>query len=348
MMKKKRIAAALTAVILSVFFAGCAQGGTESGSSEPQADKTAASEAEDTKQSEAEAESEAGSEPEERSEMFDTEPIIKAFHSGDSSGLSELELQILDKASQIYSEVVTDDMSEYEKELALHDYLIANCSYDSGALRAIPKPSENSDNPYGALVNGQAICKGYTTTFYLFMGMAEIPCIIIHSADTDGEEHAWNAVQLDGDWYYVDATWDDPVPDVDGRLIEHTYFNVSKKFMLEKHVLSDSDPETASTKYSYSAQQAIEITSLDELSGVFDAAFERHADSADVIFGSQELESMLNKKGNYAFVSDENGEELDRMLDRIKADKKIMIYRIPFAETELGTVYSFTFIELER
>lgn len=334
MINIKRITALAVATMLSAFFAGCAQNGGDSSSQQPD-EKPDTSTAEDSEKRQPE--------PEEISEMFDVEPIIKAYHSGDSSGLSELETAILDKASQVYSEVISDDMSNFEKELALHDYLISNCTYDSGALRAIPEPSENSDNPYGALVNGQAICKGYTTTFSLFMGMAEIPCIIIHSEDTDGDEHAWNAVQLDGDWYYVDSTWDDPVPDFDGRLVEHTYFNVSKEFMLERHVLSDADPDTASEKYSYFNQQAVEINSLDELRGVIEAAFKRGSDSAEVIFTDPSVTNgVLEIEGSYAFAG--SGSELERLLNDVKGDRK-MAMRIPVVQTERGTVYSFEYTE---
>lgn len=339
MINIKRIAALAAAVTLSAFFAGCAQSGSDSSSQEP--DKKTETKAETSSAEDSETKQ---PEPEEISEMFDVEPIVKAYHSGDSSGLSELEAAILDKASQVYAQVVADDMSDFEKELALHDYLIANCTYDSGALRAIPKPSENSDNPYGALVNGEAICKGYTTTFSLFMGMAEIPCVIIHSEDTDGDEHAWNAVQLDGDWYYVDSTWDDPVPDFDGRLVEHTYFNVSKEFMLERHVLSDKDPDTASDKYSYVNQQAVEISSVDEVRGVIEAAFERGADSAEVIFTDPSaINGKLEIKGSYAFA--ESGSELEKTLNEVKGGR-YMVYRIPVTETERGTIYSFQYTEL--
>lgn len=331
---KRKIIAIAAAAVLSVSLAGCGAD-REEGSSKVNADVSG--------EKESSADSSERTDTKTKKDMFDVEPIVNAYHSGDRSGLDDLQLQILDKASQVYADVVTDDMNDYEKELALHDYLIANCTYDSGALRAISRPSKNSDNPYGALINGEAICKGYTTTFSLFMGMAEIPCEIIHSTDTDGDEHAWNVVQLDGSPYYVDCTWDDPVPDFDGRLITHTYFNVSKEFMKNQHVLKDSDPETPSNRYSYFNQQAVEISSIDELRGEIEAAFARGADSAPVIFTDPAvINNMVEIKGFYAFAL--GGSELERILNDIMGDRPMM-QRIPVEETERGTVYCFEFME---
>ena len=64
--------------------------------------------------------------------------------------------------------------------------------------------------------------------------------------------HAWNMVKIDGEYYHVDVTWNDPVPDRQGRVL-HTYFNTSDRKMLQgKHVWDQSKyPACTSEKYSY-------------------------------------------------------------------------------------------------
>lgn len=191
-----------------------------------------------------------------KEELYDTSKISEAYLSGDNSRLSETDRKILEKASEILDKIIGKEMSDYDKELAVHDYLVKYTTYDKKALSVLGSPNENSDNPYGALINGEAICSGYTTSFQMFMDMLKIPCKTIYAKDEDGDEHIWNMVRLDGDWYYVDVTWDDPVPDEEGREVSHEYFNVTEEFMRENGYCWDSNglPEANSTKYSYKAK----------------------------------------------------------------------------------------------
>lgn len=185
--------------------------------------------------------------------LYNTKPIADAYLSGDSSTLSEFDKSIYDKAIEIISNVITDDMSDYEKELAIHDYITLHTTYDMDSLGILDEHSKNSENPYGALINRKAICTGYTSTFKMFMDMFEIPNIAVFAKDASDNNHAWNMIQLDDEWYYVDATWDDPVPDEENRLALHKYFNVTEDFLKNnEHVWDSSNlPKANSTKYSY-------------------------------------------------------------------------------------------------
>ncbi len=189
--------------------------------------------------------------------MYDTSGISNAYLSGDSYKLSQTDKEILEKAAEILDKITNDKMSDYEKELAVHDYLVSYATYDEKALGALGGPNTNSDNPYGTLINGKAICSGYTTTFQMFMDMLKIPCKTILAEDEDGDDHAWNMVELDGDWYYVDVTWDDPIPDHENRPVSHKYFNVTEKFLrANRHCWDSSDlPKADSTKYAYKEKQ---------------------------------------------------------------------------------------------
>lgn len=179
-------------------------------------------------------------------DVFVNSRVVAAYKSGDTSELSQLELDIYNAAKEVFDEIKKTCTTDYEIELAVHDYIVGSSTYDKQAISAISKPMENSENPYGILVNKTGICLGYTTTFQLFMDMAEIPCLTIYSEDDDGEEHAWNQVKIDGKWYYVDCTWDDPVPEGEGRPPFHTYFNVTEEFMHDSgHRWDTGDCNTA-------------------------------------------------------------------------------------------------------
>ena len=83
--------------------------------------------------------------------------------------------------------------TDYEKIKTTHDYLINNCNYQVG-----------SDGPYNALFKGKSNCNGYALSFLSIMQSCGIECTY-----ETGDNHAWNSVKLDGEWYNVDVTWDD-------------------------------------------------------------------------------------------------------------------------------------------
>lgn len=68
-------------------------------------------------------------------------------------------------------------------------------------------------NPYGALVNGKAVCEGYARAFKMVMDRLGVACVLVQGysqGEGDGyEAHMWNYVQVDGAWYAVDVTWND-------------------------------------------------------------------------------------------------------------------------------------------
>ena len=84
----------------------------------------------------------------------------------------------------------------------------------------IQNESEDCHFVEGTLLNGLAVCSGYASTFRLLMELQGIHCDYITNAD-----HGWNAVELDGKWYFVDVTWDDPD---NGDIVEYEYFMVTE------------------------------------------------------------------------------------------------------------------------
>ena len=64
-----------------------------------------------------------------------------------------------------------------------------------------------------ALVTHEGVCEGYARSFQYVLNKLNIPCVLIHGVQTSGEPeaHMWCAVELEGEWYVVDPTWDDPI-----------------------------------------------------------------------------------------------------------------------------------------
>lgn len=113
-------------------------------------------------------------------------------------------------------------MNAVQIALVLHDHLALRTAYDqqgyeSGSIDPM------SYSAYGALVLGKAVCSGYARAYQDLLARCGIPCEVV---DSDSLDHAWNLVQLGPNWYHVDVTWDDPVPDRPGR-VHHTFFLLS-------------------------------------------------------------------------------------------------------------------------
>lgn len=149
----------------------------------------------------------------------------------------------------VLDELDLDGKTVYRKEKAFHDYLVRNVVYDS---KARMKKAEGGDvyTAYGALVEGSAVCNGYAEAMKLLCDLSGVECRMI-SGTVDGENHAWNLVSIDGEWYHVDVTWDDPVPDGGDRVM-YDYLNLSDKEMKADHKWEERlYPEADSMEYYY-------------------------------------------------------------------------------------------------
>ena len=142
-------------------------------------------------------------------------------------------LEEIEKATQEVISSLSDPEDEWQTELEIHDYIIENCVYDMSESELV------RSSVYGVLVNGLAACEGYSRTAKLLFDEAGIESALVSgvSTDLDGTEglHMWNAVKINGDFYYLDCTWDDPVSD-DGTEVEsYSYFNLTTKMMSKTH-----------------------------------------------------------------------------------------------------------------
>lgn len=183
--------------------------------------------------------------------LFDSSAILSAWESGDSSSLSREDKQVLDAAKAVFDQYITPEMSDYDKELALYAWLTGNVGYDYSHYEKRGAP-RTSYQPYGPLIKGKGVCLGYAATFRLLMDMADIECMTVTGAAFGNREnHAWNMVRLNGEWYCVDPTWDlNPGINQDGEYV-YTYFNVTSDFMaLTDHQWDyDSVPEATAENY---------------------------------------------------------------------------------------------------
>lgn len=138
------------------------------------------------------------------------------------------------KVKSVVAEVTDDSMTDYDKALALHEWLTHNAYYDL---------TYSYYYPDGVLLLGTGVCDSYAKAYQMLCTEVGIPCLYVSSEEMC---HAWNMIYVNGGWYHVDVTWDDPVSyEHDGMAIsgyENTrYFCVSDAFLAQDHSWNEYD-----------------------------------------------------------------------------------------------------------
>lgn len=134
--------------------------------------------------------------------------------------------EINNKVDKILSENVNNNMPPKEKIRVIHDYIIDHTEYDKLKYENKNDDTYKSNTAYGVLIEGYGTCNGYADAMEIFLDKMNIINYKISN-----EEHIWNLVYLDGKWYHLDLTWDDPISDI--NINRDTYFLISTK-TLEK------------------------------------------------------------------------------------------------------------------
>ncbi|MBQ2876737.1 MAG: hypothetical protein IJE25_06990 [Clostridia bacterium] len=116
-----------------------------------------------------------------------------------------------ERAKMILRDIITDGMSDYEKALAIYEYLIEAVSYDYDAYYNAGTGDEEKRNTCyyleGVFEVGRAVCDGKSKAYVLLCGIEGIECVRDFGSSVDGGAgHAWNYVKIDGEWYMVDTT----------------------------------------------------------------------------------------------------------------------------------------------
>lgn len=131
------------------------------------------------------------------------------------------------EAIRLAGSLFFEDADEVVIALLAHDALVKRCTYSNEGNYV------ENHSVYGALCNQAAVCEGYAEAFQLLMSIAGLDCCYVEGEA--GEPHAWNLLCIDGAYYHVDTTWDDPVADDGLPRLEHDYFLLSDAEIAQTH-----------------------------------------------------------------------------------------------------------------
>lgn len=124
--------------------------------------------------------------------------------------------------------------TDYTKVRTLHDWIIGYMYYDSSSIYKA--------NIYGAFAEKKGVCEAYARVFKYILDDVGIENILVTGNATNSsgitEDHMWNYVKLNGIWYAVDVTWDDPVVMGGGTVsneVKHRYFLIGSRELFKNH-----------------------------------------------------------------------------------------------------------------
>jgi len=169
----------------------------------------------------------------------------------------------------------------FEVLLRLHDRLVQHAHY-------LSLGQTSAYIAYGPLLLGKGVCEGYARAFQLLCQQANIPCWLVYGEareETSWIGHMWNVVQLDGAYYHVDVTWDDPTSGPSLSVPRHDYFLLDDTEIGKNHRWDRASvPACNATKWNYYRVMGLEVQQYPELVALMQRKIEQKAQVIEVKF----------------------------------------------------------------
>lgn len=243
----------------------------------------------------------------------------------DQSKIASLESKAFKVADEIIAQAENLG-SDYEKALFVHDLLVNKITYSMSLVDTRFSVPEGEQEPeavsigcsmYGALVDNNSVCEGYAKAYQYIMKELGIECIYIPGKG-NGEGHAWNAIKLGNEYYYVDVTWDDPVPNEgQSETLWYAYaFTTSEQFDTD-HVAEVDEitlPVATATTYNYYRVNGIfvETYSYESVKACIEKCFANNLPLEIGFSDKAEMEkarTALMEDGEFSRIMQELGKE---------------------------------------
>ena len=136
--------------------------------------------------------------------------------------MTEFDMEELSRVSDEILSNIPKNASDREKVKYIHDHIIRTAEYDNLAINDLSggRLYNDASHPYAIIINKKGLCVGYSMAMNYLLDKLSIPSIMVMSY---ADNHVWNLIYIEDTWYQLDATWNDPIPDVRNRII-YTYF----------------------------------------------------------------------------------------------------------------------------
>lgn len=280
-------------------------------------------------------------------------------------------VRALENAVTEYLSLIPSSATEYGREKIIHDKLVFDCDYDESAYNAdtaeLSDMSPDLSSAYGALVNHKAICGGYNSAMKLLLRQVGIDCGSV-LGKSDGIGHVWNTVKIEGEWYHLDATWNDPIAANSEFPFTYNYFNLTTKEISFDHEISGgfdqltdeiiksekSDenyynfplPECTADTFNFFKKEAVLVSSLNRKgASQITSKMTESAKEGELIFYVM-FDENINPQQAYTWLMGNNSALETAMTDTNKSIKNIgriekcsVSYRADSSETIWANVF---------
>ncbi len=194
---------------------------------------------------------------------------------------------LIDRSAAVCLAGIPSDASDYEKVKHVYEYIVTNTEYRLDA--------RDGQTICSVLAYGESVCNGYAKATQYLLGLLDVPCELVSGVVKGGEPHAWNLVWIDGESYYVDTTWGDPVPEPgqERRLeISYDYLGLTTKDLFLTHRPDDGAalPLCTATRWNYYVAEGRMLDGYDDecLAVLAQIDLDTGAQATSVKFADQE------------------------------------------------------------
>ncbi len=207
--------------------------------------------------------------------VYNQEPQLFYMHSklkvgkiyyleNDPAVIAKMQKEIDAVADKLVAEA-NGKSTTYEKLKVFHDYLVLNSTFEKKEETVEYNGSIYNAFAHDSSTQGNIQCSGYAKAMQYLCDKSGIESMIVTGTNKDDFSHAWNVVKVDGAWYNIDATWDDPIlktPDItnirynyflvpDSWIHNKTHFNVNKHQLSSGAITYFTPPASTETAQNY-------------------------------------------------------------------------------------------------
>lgn len=210
---------------------------------------------------------------------------LTPHYTAEMSQIPQMRQEFADELNRILAYAASGS-TPLMKALLVNDYFCVNYEYDT---------TYRNRNAYNLFIQKTGVCQAYMLGYKAALKALGIP---VKTAQSDAMNHTWNLVQIDGEWYHVDTTWNDPVPNRPGRA-RHCYFMRSDAGFLNNSY--------ANPHYDWEAEDGIKA-----VSNRFDDAIWCDVDRPVVVSGNAYYIIRGSTDGEIVKVTDSQSEVIHR------------------------------------
>ena len=212
---------------------------------------------------------------------------------------------------------IDSEASQYDKVKYVYDTLIRETDYQLDA--------PDNQNIYSVFVNHLSVCQGYAKATQYLLTRLGVECALVLGTVETGEGHAWNLVNIDGSYYYLDTTWGDASYQLEDEEMEipsnlpeinYDYLNVTTEELLRTHTLASGMlmPQCTDTRANYYVREGALFSGYDreQMSALFERMQEQGRSDVTVkcttwdVY-SQIFAALIEKQEIFDFLTNTGG-----------------------------------------